>query len=104
MEKLLSNPCCHSSSTTFSCFYNESLCSSTKLPALPVLGKFSKWAPKNFARIQLRSCFELRSSNGYPLNAVSLQDGMPLMSAVVISCVCVCVCFVECCSLWLFNE
>lgn len=85
MAKLLGNLCCHSSSTTFSYFHNESLCSSRKLTAFTNLGHFSKWVPKNFARLQLRPDFELRSSNGYPLNAVSLQDGM-IVSLFLESC------------------
>ncbi|KAK4437491.1 Glucose-6-phosphate 1-dehydrogenase, chloroplastic [Sesamum alatum] len=76
MAKLLSNSCCsHSSLSTFSSVHNERLCYSGKLiKVLPSVSHFSKWAPRILARIQLTSHFELNSSNGYPLNAVSLQD------------------------------
>ncbi|KAL0287853.1 UNVERIFIED_CONTAM: Glucose-6-phosphate 1-dehydrogenase, chloroplastic [Sesamum angustifolium] len=74
MAKLLSNSCSHSSSATFSSLHNERLCYSGKLNVLPSVSHFSEWAPKIPARIQFKSHFELKSSNGYPLNAVSLQD------------------------------
>ncbi|XP_027119459.1 glucose-6-phosphate 1-dehydrogenase, chloroplastic-like [Coffea eugenioides] len=35
----------------------------------------SIWVPKIFSRIHSRNPSDLNSSNGYPLNAVSLQDG-----------------------------
>ncbi|KAL9144882.1 hypothetical protein ABFS82_13G004200 [Erythranthe guttata] len=78
MAKLLSNPCRNSSPATFSSYHNDNnyknLCCSRKINALPSITHFSKWAPRILARIQTRRRFELRSSNGYPLNAVSLQD------------------------------
>ncbi|KAL0445027.1 UNVERIFIED_CONTAM: Glucose-6-phosphate 1-dehydrogenase, chloroplastic [Sesamum latifolium] len=74
MAKVLSNSCSHSASVTFSSLHNQRLCYSGTLNVLPSVCHFSKWAPKILARIQFRSHFELKSSNGCPLNAVSLQD------------------------------
>lgn len=75
---------------------------------MAISGHFSKRASKSFARFQLRrSDFELRSSNGYPLNAVSLQDGMISMPAAVILSLFLgfyCVLCVEFFTLRLFDE
>ncbi|KAL2481633.1 Glucose-6-phosphate 1-dehydrogenase 1 [Abeliophyllum distichum] len=53
---------CSSSSTTFSSLHHET-------------SYFSKWVTEIHFRRQLRNHFELKSANGFPLNAVPMQDG-----------------------------
>lgn len=66
---------CSSSSTTLSpsSFKNETHFSK-KIAIVPTRTCLSKWVPQIHSRIQPRKDFELKFSNGHPLNAVSLQD------------------------------
>lgn len=73
MAAKLLNPCSHSSSTTFS-FVSDNLYFFKKYTISQRTTIFSKWVPKKFSRLQGRNLFQLQSSNGYPLNAVSFQD------------------------------
>lgn len=73
MAAKLLNLCSHSSSTTFS-FVSDNLYFFKNFTISQRTTNFSKWVPKKFSRLQRRNLFQLRSSNGYPLNAVSFQD------------------------------
>ncbi|KAJ0500347.1 putative glucose-6-phosphate dehydrogenase (NADP(+)) [Helianthus annuus] len=70
------SPCC-SSSTTFSSssLNQEPPFSSAKLFNFSTKSSTSRWAFKIHSRIDPKNHFNLKSTNGYPLNAVSLQDG-----------------------------
>ncbi|KAJ0733354.1 putative glucose-6-phosphate dehydrogenase (NADP(+)) [Helianthus annuus] len=70
------SPCC-SSSTTFSSssLNQEPPFSSAKLFNFSTKASTSRWAFKIHSRIDPKNHFNLKSTNGYPLNAVSLQDG-----------------------------
>ncbi|KAK9075519.1 hypothetical protein SSX86_003843 [Deinandra increscens subsp. villosa] len=71
------NPCC-SSSTTFSpSSLNQETFFSAKLFNFSRKSSPSRWVFKIHSRINPKNQFELKSSNGYPLNAVSLQDVGP---------------------------
>lgn len=68
---------CSSSSTNFlpsSCFKNETTVLFSRF-AVTVPRK-STWVTQIHSRIQGRKHFHIKSSNGHPLNAVSLQDGL----------------------------
>ncbi|XP_011010201.1 PREDICTED: glucose-6-phosphate 1-dehydrogenase, chloroplastic [Populus euphratica] len=68
---------CSSSSTNFlpsSCFKNETTVLFSRF-AVTVPRK-SSWVTQIHSRIQGRKHFHIKSSNGHPLNAVSLQDGL----------------------------
>ncbi|MFS7983834.1 putative glucose-6-phosphate dehydrogenase (NADP(+)) [Helianthus anomalus] len=70
------SPCC-SSSTTFSSssLNQEPPFSSANLFNFSTKSSTSRWAFKIHSRIDPKNHFNLKSANGYPLNAVSLQDG-----------------------------
>ncbi|KAL7216442.1 hypothetical protein ACSBR1_028392 [Camellia fascicularis] len=70
------SPCSSSSSTfsTSSFKHKTHLC--TKFIIVPSRTYSSKWVSQIRSRIHSRKHFELNSSNGYPLNAVSLHDGL----------------------------
>ncbi|CAI9261697.1 unnamed protein product [Lactuca saligna] len=69
------NPCC-SSSTTFSpSSLNQKAFSSAKFFNFSRKSSPSRWVFKIHSRISPKNQFELKSSNGYPLNAISLHDG-----------------------------
>ncbi|KAL3573026.1 hypothetical protein D5086_026930 [Populus alba] len=68
---------CSSSSTNFlpsSCFKNETTVLFSRF-AVTVPRK-STWVTQIHSRIQGRNHFHIKSSNGHPLNAVSLHDGL----------------------------
>ncbi|KAK6919218.1 Glucose-6-phosphate dehydrogenase, NAD-binding, partial [Dillenia turbinata] len=65
--------CSSSTAITPSTFNNEKQFSRLRRLVLPSWS-FSKWVSQNLPRIQKRKHFELQSSNGHPLNAVSSQD------------------------------
>ncbi|KAI3695371.1 hypothetical protein L1987_78368 [Smallanthus sonchifolius] len=79
---------CSSSSTTFSpSSLNQEPFSSAKLVNFSRKSSPSRWVFKIHSRINPKNQFELKSSNGYPLNAVSLQDGAaekPLAKEIVL--------------------
>lgn len=67
---------CSSSSTTFSpSSLNREKFSSSKLLNFSRKSSPSRWVFKVHSRLGPKNQFELKSSNGYPLNAISLQDG-----------------------------
>lgn len=68
--------CSSSSSTTFSPspFKNQRY-HFTKFNTLPTRTCLSKWFYQIRSIIHPRDHFQLKTSNGYPLNAVSFQDG-----------------------------
>ncbi|XP_071698587.1 glucose-6-phosphate 1-dehydrogenase, chloroplastic-like isoform X2 [Rutidosis leptorrhynchoides] len=69
------NPCSSSSTTNF--FHsslNQETFSCAKIFNFSRNSAPSKWVFKIHSRINPKNQFELKSSNGYPLNAVSLQD------------------------------
>ncbi|KAF5780572.1 putative glucose-6-phosphate dehydrogenase (NADP(+)) [Helianthus annuus] len=70
------SPCC-SSSTTFSSssLNQEPPFASAKLFNFSTKSSTSRWAFKIHSRTDPKNHFNLKSTNGYPLNAVSLQDG-----------------------------
>ncbi|KAF5948519.1 hypothetical protein HYC85_014476 [Camellia sinensis] len=70
------SPCSSSSSTfsTSSFKHKTHLC--TKFIIVPARTYSSKWVSQIRSRIHSRKHFEFNSSNGYPLNAVSLHDGL----------------------------
>ena len=70
------NSCASSSSTTFtpSSFKNETHLSN-RFVILPRKPHSFSWVSQIRLRIRARKHFQLKSSNGHPLNAVSLQDG-----------------------------
>ncbi|KZV54326.1 hypothetical protein F511_03581 [Dorcoceras hygrometricum] len=68
MAAKLLNPCSHS----FSISDNEPFSNNLSISQSTI--NFPKWVPKKFFRLQKRNHFQLRSSNGRPLNAVSVQD------------------------------
>ncbi|XWS31077.1 hypothetical protein CRYUN_Cryun23aG0046400 [Craigia yunnanensis] len=60
---------CSSSSSSFSFSSEFNVCKPRKC-------YFSKWVSQVPPRIHARNYCQIKSSNGYPLNAVSMQDGM----------------------------
>ncbi|KAJ8554487.1 hypothetical protein K7X08_025165 [Anisodus acutangulus] len=68
---------CSSSSvaTSPSTFHNGTTYFCRKFNILPFRTNSLNWVPGIYSRIQPRKHFEIMSSNGFPRNAVSLQDG-----------------------------
>lgn len=99
-RQLQFSSCSSSSSAAFSrcAFHRETFCYSRKFTVSPRRIHSLNWVSGVCDKIQQRKHFELMSSNGYSLNAVSLQDGelcfLALLTAIIIICFCyfVCVC------------
>ncbi|KAL3506674.1 hypothetical protein ACH5RR_032056 [Cinchona calisaya] len=72
------SPCSSSSSSTLSTSSFDHYTSSyfcKQVNSIPYRIHSPKWGSKIFSRIHQRNNFDLNSSNGYPLNAVSWQNG-----------------------------
>ncbi|KAI3769550.1 hypothetical protein L6452_00658 [Arctium lappa] len=69
------NPCSSSSTTFPPSSLNQETFSSAKFFNFSTKSSPSRWVFKIHSRINPKNQFELKSSNGYPLNAISLQDG-----------------------------
>ncbi|KAG5545798.1 hypothetical protein RHGRI_018080 [Rhododendron griersonianum] len=73
------SPCSSFSAANFSTspsFKNETQSYLTKSVIYPTRICYSKWVPQICSRFHARKHFELNSVNGFPLNAVSFQDGL----------------------------
>ncbi|KAJ8568606.1 hypothetical protein K7X08_028139 [Anisodus acutangulus] len=70
------NLCSSTSVATYSpsTFHNGTPYLCKKFNVLPFRTNSFNWVPGIYSRIQSRKHFEVMSSNGFPLNAVSLQD------------------------------
>lgn len=70
------NPCSSSSAATSpSTLHNGAPYFCKKFNFLPFRTQPLNWVSGIYSRIQPRKHFEVFSSNGFPLNAVSVQDG-----------------------------
>uniref|UniRef100_A0A2P2LJD5 Glucose-6-phosphate 1-dehydrogenase n=1 Tax=Rhizophora mucronata TaxID=61149 RepID=A0A2P2LJD5_RHIMU len=57
----------------------------SRLIVVPRKSGFSTWVSRIHSRIHGKKHFQLKSSNGRPLNAVSLQDGQFLLPLYLLS-------------------
>lgn len=75
------SPCSSSSSSSSSLTF-----SSEFTVCKPRRYCFSKWVSQVHPRIHARNHFRIKSSNGHPPNAVSMQDGQSLYFIAFLSC------------------
>lgn len=75
MAGQLSKCCSSTPALSASKFHHESSCFSNKFIVIPKKSHSSRWVSKICSRNHQRKHFELKYSNGYPLNAVAFQNG-----------------------------